>query len=79
MSAVARRASWIAGAGIGAGLAAAFGLARVMNAMIVNVAPRDPLTFATVPLVLALVAAAAAVIPVRRASRVDPMQALRDE
>jgi putative ABC transport system permease protein len=79
MSAVARQASSIAGAGIAAGLAAAFGLARVMTAMMFNVAPRDPITFAIVPLVLAAVAAAAALAPVRRASRVDPMQALRDD
>jgi len=50
-----------------------------MTAMMFNVAPRDPITFATVPLVLAAVAAAAALVPVRRASRVDPMQALRDD
>jgi hypothetical protein len=44
-----------------------------------NVPPRDPLTFPDVPIVLAFVAAVAALVPVRRATPVDPMQVLRDE
>ncbi len=79
MSTVGRQAAWIAGSGIGVGLAAAFGAAHLMTAMLFGVAPRDPLTFTAVPLVLAVVAAAATLAPVRRASRVDPMQALRDD
>ena len=40
---------------------------------------RDPLTFAIVPFVLALVAAMAAIVPARRAATIDPMRALRDD
>jgi predicted permease len=79
MSAVGAQAAWIAGGGIGVGLACASGLADLMSAMLFSVAARDPITFAAVPLVLAAVAAAATLVPVRRASRVEPMQALRDE
>jgi predicted permease len=60
------------------GLVAAVGLTRYMVSLLFNVAPRDPLTFALVAGVLALVAIAATLIPARRAMRVNPITALRD-
>lgn len=65
-------------AGLGIGLAAAAALTRLMSGMIYGVTPLDPLTFVTVPALLALVALAAGFIPARRATRVDPIVALRD-
>jgi predicted permease len=61
------------------GLAAAAGLARLMGSFLYGVGPNDPLTLVAVPLVLATVAALAAFVPARRASRVDPVRALRSE
>jgi putative ABC transport system permease protein len=76
---VVAQAATITGAGIAAGLAAAFGLARFMTTLLFETPPVDPLTFAGVPVVLAAVALAAAVIPASRAASVDPMRALRED
>jgi hypothetical protein len=66
-------------AGIAAGVAASFGLTRLLSAQLFGVKPADPLTFTAVPLILLVVALAAACIPALRASRVDPLVALRHE
>ena len=65
--------------GLAAGLALAFGLTRLMSAVLFSVSPTDPLTFISVALLLALVAFLACYIPARRATRVDPLVALRYE
>jgi putative ABC transport system permease protein len=65
--------------GVAIGLVAAFGVTRVLKAILVQVAPADPMTFATASVVLAIAAALGCWIPARRAMRVDPMVALRHE
>jgi ABC-type antimicrobial peptide transport system permease subunit len=65
--------------GIAAGLAAALALTRVMSTLLYGVKPTDVVTFASVAIALALIALAACVIPARRATRVDPIIALRYE
>jgi putative ABC transport system permease protein len=74
-----RDAMTLAAAGIGIGLMAAFGLAKVMVANLFGVVQIDALTFASFAVVLALVAMIAGSVPARRAMRVDPISALRAE
>jgi putative ABC transport system permease protein len=69
----------IAGAGVVIGVAASFGLTRLMTKLLFSVSPADPATFAAVAIVLVLVALLASYIPARRTLRVDPMIALRHE
>ncbi|MGE5644698.1 MAG: ABC transporter permease [Acidobacteriota bacterium] len=74
---VVRRGMLLAGIGVAIGLAAAFGVTRVLKAMLYGVNATDPLTFTGVAVALAAVALAACYIPARRATRVDPIIALR--
>jgi putative ABC transport system permease protein len=76
---VVLQAATVTGAGIAAGLVGAFVLARLMTTLVFDIPPADPLTFVTVPALLAVVALGAALIPARRAAAVDPMRALRDD
>jgi ABC-type antimicrobial peptide transport system permease subunit len=66
-------------AGLAFGLAAAFGLTRLMSALLFGVSPVDPITFAAVSTALAAVALVASYLPARRASSMDPTEALRWE
>jgi putative ABC transport system permease protein len=65
--------------GLTLGLAGAFALSRVMRRLLIGVTPTDPLTFGTITLLLTLVAMAACLVPARRATRVDPLIALRTD
>lgn len=67
----------LAGIGLAVGLALAFGLARLMSSLVYGVSATDPIIFALVPALLAIVALAACYLPARRAMRVDPIVALR--
>jgi predicted permease len=66
-------------AGVAIGLAASFGLARLITAFLFGVTAKDPLVFSGVPVLLAVVAFIAVWLPARRASKVDPIIALRCE
>ncbi len=77
--AVLGRGLTLAAVGILIGLLAAYASAKLIQSMLFGVEARDPLTFVAVPLVLLSVAVAASVIPAVRASRVDPVEALREE
>jgi putative ABC transport system permease protein len=74
-----RRAAAVIGAGTCLGLASAMLLVRFIAKLLFETAPLDPLTFAAVPVLLAIVALTASYIPARRATRVDPTIALRYE
>jgi ABC-type antimicrobial peptide transport system permease subunit len=69
----------IAAIGITLGIIAALGLSQLMSGLVFGVTPRDPLVFAGVALLLALTALLAVSLPALRASRIDPLQALRSE
>jgi ABC-type antimicrobial peptide transport system permease subunit len=79
LSTVAAPAALMTASGTAAGLAGALVLGRFMATLVFGVSTHDPLTFAIVPVVLAIVAAATTIVPARRAARIDPMQALREE
>jgi putative ABC transport system permease protein len=66
-------------AGVAVGVLLAFVLTRWLESQLHGIAPRDPWTFVAVPVALVLVALAASYIPARRATRVDPLTALRTE
>jgi predicted permease len=69
----------LAGGGLIAGLLGTFWLSKLLQSMVFGVSVTDPIIFALVTLCLALVALAAGYVPARRATRVTPMQALREE
>jgi ABC-type antimicrobial peptide transport system permease subunit len=65
--------------GVGIGLVGAYWLSRFVSSLLYGIGPQDPRVFAAAPIVLAAVAAAATWVPARRATRVDPITALREE
>jgi putative ABC transport system permease protein len=76
---IMRQAMTLAAIGIVIGIAAAFGLTRLMSTLLYNVKPTDPAVFASVAALLGAVAFLASYLPARRALRIDPIVALRYE
>ena len=76
---VLRQAARMVAAGVVAGLAASFGMMKLLSAELFGVTPSDPLTFTVAAFVLLAIALAAACVPALRAVRVDPLVALRHE
>jgi putative ABC transport system permease protein len=76
---VLRQGLALASTGIVAGLLAAFALTRLLKTLLYETSPRDPATYIAAPLVLLAVAFLAAFLPARRAVRVNPIIALRQE
>jgi ABC-type antimicrobial peptide transport system permease subunit len=76
---VVRQGAALAGVGVILGLVLAFGLTRLMSAVLVDVSPADPITYGGVAIGLLFTALLASFLPARRAARVDPVVALRAE
>ena len=79
MAVVLRRAARVAVTGVVLGVAGALALTRVLSKSLFEVKPNDPLTFASVAALVVAVSLLAALVPARRATRVDPLVALRHE
>jgi putative ABC transport system permease protein len=76
---VVRQAMLLVLGGVGIGLLASLALTRLMKSLLFNVSVTDPMTFAVIALLMILIALLACLIPARRATRVDPLVALRYE
>jgi ABC-type antimicrobial peptide transport system permease subunit len=77
--AVLGRTLLLAGAGIGIGLAAALATTRLLRSMLFGVSPVDPATIAGMIVILVVVATLSGIVPARRATRADALEALRSE
>src|SRR3954466_9656085 len=76
---ILKQGLWKSGLGIVLGLAGAFLLSRYMKSLLFGVQPTDPIVYAAVSAVLIAVALSASYLPARRAAKIDPLVALRDE
>ena len=76
---VIRQAMIPVAVGLGAGMASALALTRLLESMLFTVSARDPRTMAIIPLILAAIALFACYMPARRAANIDPIVALHSE
>jgi putative ABC transport system permease protein len=76
---VLRQGLTLTAMGLAVGLVAAFWVTRFMESLLVGIAPSDPVTFAGIAVLFVAIATAACLVPARRAARVDPVVALREE
>jgi putative ABC transport system permease protein len=76
---VVKQGMRLTGLGIGIGLVGAFGLTRLMKTLLFGIGAADPLTYVAIAGLLATIALLACWLPARRATKVDPMIALRYE
>jgi ABC-type antimicrobial peptide transport system permease subunit len=76
---VVRQGAVITAIGIGLGLAGCLALTRVVESFLYGTSPTDPATYVTLVTLVAVVGLAACYVPARRATRVDPLIALRQE
>ena len=76
---ILRRAIWLTGSGVGIGLLLAFALAHGVANLLYGVRPDDPIVFGGITAAIAAIALGSCLLPARRAARIDPMVALRDE
>ena len=74
-----RRSAVQLGIGLAIGIVGAFGVGRLLQALLVQTSPRDPFTIGAIVLLLTTVTVAACLVPARRATRVDPLRALRHD
>lgn len=76
---VLRKGLWLIGGGVAIGLLASWGATRIIASQLVGVTPTDPWTFSVVIVIVAIIGLLACAIPARRATKVDPLTALRYE
>jgi predicted permease len=76
---ILRQGFALVGAGLALGLVVAFWLSRFTASFLYGIVPTDPVTFLSVPVILVVASLAALLLPARRASRIEPMTALRNE
>jgi predicted permease len=76
---VLRQSLWMVVLGLAIGIPAGLALTRFVRSILYGIQPTDPISFVVAAILITIVGAAAAWIPARRASRVDPIQALRNE
>jgi ABC-type antimicrobial peptide transport system permease subunit len=74
-----RQGLWLTGIGVACGLVVAFVAMRLMSSLLFNVSPVDPVTYITITIGVVVTAYLACYLPSRRATRVDPVDALRAE
>jgi len=76
---VMREVLWLVAIGVVVGLPAAFGLTRLLSSQLYDIQPNDPATIVLSTLLIAAVAVLSGYLPARRATRVDPVSAIRWE